>query len=60
MKHRETVLLKLEQVEGKLKTLSMMVKMGQPIEEFLKVLGESEELIQETKDYVNREQVPVN
>jgi hypothetical protein len=58
MRNRELIVSKLEQTEGKLKTLLMMVKMGQPIEDFLRTIGEAEELVQETKEYINRE--PIN
>ncbi len=44
--------------EGKLKTLQMMVKMNQPINEFLQTAQEAEELLQDIKDMFNRE--PVN
>ncbi len=58
MRNRNLYFSKIEQVEGKLKTLQMMVKMNQPINEFLQTAQEAEELLQDIKDMFNRE--PVN
>jgi len=57
MRNRELIVSKLEQTEGKLKTLLMLVKMGQPIEEFLRTIQEAEDLVQDAKEYINREPI---
>lgn len=57
MRNRELIVSKLEQTEGKMKTLAMLVKMGQPIDEFLRTITEAEDLIQECKEYINREPI---
>lgn len=60
MRNRNLYFAKIESIEGKLKALQMMVKMGQPVEEFIRVMQEAEELLQDVKDMFNREPVTPN
>jgi hypothetical protein len=57
MRNRELIVSKLEQTEGKLKTLLMLIKMGQPIDDFLRTIHEAEDLVQDAKEYINREPI---
>lgn len=54
MQHREIVTRKLEQVEGKLAQLEFIVSRGTK-EEFVQHLIQTKELVQDIKDYVQRE-----
>lgn len=60
MRNRNLYFAKIESIEGKVKALEMMVKMGQPIEEFLNTTREVDELLQDIKDMFNREPVGPN
>lgn len=60
MRNRNLYISKIENVEGKLKTLQMMVKMNQPASDFIRVAQEAEELLQDVKDMFNREPVAPN
>lgn len=60
MRNRNLYFAKIESIEGKLKALQMMVKMGQPIEEFIRVMQEAEEYLQDMKDMISRESVGPN
>lgn len=60
MRNRNLYISKIETVEGKLKTLQMMVKMNQPASDFIRVAQEAEELLQDVKDMFNREPVAPN
>ena len=60
MRNRNLYISKIETVEGKLKTLQMMVKMNQPANEFIKVAQQAEEILQDVKDMFNREPVAPN
>jgi cell fate (sporulation/competence/biofilm development) regulator YmcA (YheA/YmcA/DUF963 family) len=60
MKNRDFILAKLEQVEGKLKNLNALLRTGQSVEEFQNTLNTSEDLIQEIKEYIEREPISYN
>lgn len=60
MRNRNLYISKIENVEGKLKALQMMVKMNQPASEFIKTAQQAEELLQDIKDMFNRESVAPN
>ncbi len=60
MRNRNLYFAKIESIEGKMKTLQMMVKMGQPIQEFITTAQHVEELLQDLKDMISREPVGPN
>lgn len=60
MKNRDFILAKLEQVEGKLKHLNALLRTGQSVEEFQNTLNVSEDLVQEIKEYIEREPISYN
>jgi hypothetical protein len=60
MRNRNLYFAKIESIEGKIKTLQMMVKMGQPIQEFITTAQHVEELLQDMKDMITREPVGPN
>ena len=60
MRNRNLYISKIEQVEGKIKGLQMMVRMNQSAEEFLRTTQEAEELLQDIKDMFNREPIGPN
>jgi hypothetical protein len=60
MRNRNLYFAKIESIEGKIKTLQMMVKMGQPIQEFITTAQHVEELLQDLKDMISREPVGPN
>lgn len=60
MRNRNLYFAKIESIEGKIKTLQMMVKMGQPIQEFITTAQQIEELLQDMKDMITREPVGPN
>ena len=60
MRNRNLYISKIETVEGKLKTLQMMVKMNQPASEFIKIAQQAEAILQDVKDMFNREPVAPN
>ena len=60
MRNRNLYFAKIESIEGKMKTLQMMVKMGQPIQEFITTAQHVEELLQDLKDMITREPVGPN
>jgi len=60
MKNRDFILAKLEQVEGKLKNLNALLRTGQSVEEFQNTLNASEDLVQEIKEYIEREPISYN
>lgn len=57
MRNRNLYFAKIENIEGKMKSLQMMVKMGQPIQEFITTAQQVEELLQDMKDMILREPV---
>ena len=57
MRNRNLYFAKIESIEGKLKSLQMMVKMGQPIQDFLNTTEQIEEILQDVKDMMSREAV---
>jgi DNA-binding FrmR family transcriptional regulator len=60
MRNRNLYFAKIESIEGKLKALQMMVKMGQPVEEFIRVMQDVEDALQDVKDMISREPVGPN
>jgi hypothetical protein len=60
MRNRNLYFAKIESIEGKMKSLQMMVKMGQPIQEFITTAQNVEELLQDLKDMISRESVGPN
>lgn len=60
MRNRNLYFAKIESIEGKLKALQMMVKMGQPVEEFIRIMQEAEEYLQDMRDMIDREPVGPN
>ena len=60
MRNRNLYFAKIESIEGKMKTLQMMVKMGQPIQEFITTAQQIEELLQDMKDMISREVISPN
>lgn len=54
MQHREIITRKLEQVEGKLAQLEFLLSKGTR-EEFHQTLIQATDLVQDIKDYVQRE-----
>jgi hypothetical protein len=57
MKNRDLIVNKLEQIDGKLKVLNSLVRMGQSVDEFLTTLKVTEEILEEVKEYINREPI---
>ena len=60
MKNRDVIVNKLEQIDGKLKVLNSLVRMGQSVDEFLTTLKVTEEILEEVKEYINREPISYN
>jgi hypothetical protein len=60
MKNRDLIVNKLEQIDGKLKVLNSLVRMGQSVDEFLTTLKVTEEILEEVKEYINREPISYN
>ena len=54
MQHREIITNKLEQVEGKLARLEFLLSKGSR-EEFHQTIMQTRDLVQDIKDYVQRE-----
>jgi len=60
MRNRNLYFAKIESIEGKMKTLQMMVKMNQPIQDFIVTAQQIEDLLQDMKDMITREPVGPN
>lgn len=60
MRNRNLYFAKIESIEGKMKTLQMMVKMGQPVQDFIVTAQEVEDLLQDMKDMITREPIGPN
>lgn len=60
MKNRDLIVNKLEQIDGKLKVLNSLVRTGQSVDEFLTTLKVTEEILEEVKEYINREPISYN
>ena len=55
MRYRELTTRKIENIEGKLKTLKFIVNRAQPIEEYLKTIAELEETVAEVQSLIQSE-----
>ena len=55
MKAPEYVINKIEKIEGKLKTLNILTTRQATKQDFQTVIKETEEILQDVKDAVNRE-----
>lgn len=55
MKARELINKKLGQIENRLKTLTFMVNRGSNVREFVTEIRNTEELLNEVKDIIERE-----
>jgi len=60
MRNRNLYFAKIESIEGKMKTLQMMVKMNQPIQDFIVTAQQIEDLLQDMKDMISREVISPN
>ena len=56
MRYRNIVLDKTTVLEAKLKQLEMIVQRQQPVSDFMKVIADARELIDEIQGYVDREE----
>jgi len=55
MRYRDSIQKQLERVESKLTTLEYLVKRSEPINEYIKVLKEAKDSLNEAKSYIDRE-----
>ena len=55
MKAPEYVINKIEKIEGKLKTLNILTTRQASKQDFQNIIKETEEILQDVKDAVNRE-----
>jgi hypothetical protein len=55
MKARELIHKRLDQIENRLKTLSFMVNRGSNVREFITEIKNTEEIVGEIKDMIERE-----
>lgn len=55
MRSRESVLKKIENLEGKLKQLRFYVQRGVEVEEYLNALSSSEKELEDLKAFIERE-----
>ena len=55
MQHREIITRKLEQVEGRVSNLESLMSRGGSAQEFRVLLENVKELVQDVKDYIQRE-----
>jgi hypothetical protein len=55
MQHREIITQKLELVEGRIARMESMLSRGSSVQEFKSELEFSRDLIQDCKDYIQRE-----
>tara|TARA_Y100000385_G_scaffold139472_1_gene144914 strand:- start:2469 stop:2666 length:198 start_codon:yes stop_codon:yes gene_type:complete len=55
MKARELIHKRLDQIENRLKTLSFMVNRGSNVREFITEIKNTEEIVGELKDMIERE-----
>jgi hypothetical protein len=60
MRNRNLISNKLDNLEAKMKTLKFIVSRGEPIQTFLDVVTQSEELISELQDLIDREDLSPN
>ena len=57
MQHREIITRKLEMTEGKIAQLESLLSRGGKTSDFREILNETRDLVQDVKDYVQREPV---
>jgi len=55
MQHREIITQKLELVEGRIARMESMLSRGSSAQEFKNELSVSRDLVQDVKDYIQRE-----
>jgi len=55
MQHREIITRKLEKVEGNISKLESLLSRGGNTNDFMIILSQTRETIQDVKDYVQRE-----
>jgi hypothetical protein len=55
MRNRELFTRRLEQIDGKLKTLHLMVSRGENVKSFKDEIKKIEETVEELKGYIERE-----
>ena len=55
MKARELINKRLSQIENRLKTLTFMINRGSNVREFVTEIRNTEELLNEVKDIIERE-----
>lgn len=55
MQHREIITTKLERIEGSLSKLASLTSRGGDIMEFRTIIEQTRDLVQDAKDYVQRE-----
>jgi hypothetical protein len=60
MKNRDSVLHQLNKLESGTQKLNFILKQQQPIEDYLKVLDEMREIIEQTRLYVENEPINYN
>jgi hypothetical protein len=60
MKNRDSVLHQLNKLESGTQRLNFILKQQQPIEDYLKVLDEMREIIEQTRLYVENEPINYN
>jgi hypothetical protein len=60
MKNRDSVLHQLNKLESGTQRLNFILKQQQPIEDYLKVLDEMREIIEQTRLYIESEPINYN
>lgn len=60
MRNRNLISNKLDNLEAKMKTLKFIVSRGEPVQTFLDVVSQSEELISELQALIDREDLSPN
>lgn len=55
MQHREIITRKLEMTEGNISKLESLLSRGGDIREFKNILEQTRDIIQDVKDYIQRE-----
>ena len=55
MQHREIITRKLEMTEGNISKLESLLSRGGDVREFKNILEQTRDIIQDVKDYVQRE-----
>lgn len=60
MRNRNLISNKLDNLEAKMKTLKFILSRGEPVQTFLDTVTQSEELINELQDLIDREDLSPN